>query len=107
MCQLRGIRSTQHNEYLVVLGKTFGTTRRAGLDLPGAKSHGEVRNVVVLGFPRAVRRHHPPPALLGQLHGRNRLRHRPDLVHLCFCCFVSEFRTGVMKRECSESDFRT
>ena len=76
------LRNSHPTTYLVVLRQALGPARRASLDLPRAQANGEVGDVVVLRLARPMRRHDSPPALLGQLNRVNRLRHRPDLVHL-------------------------
>mmetsp|Transcript_11880 Transcript_11880/g.49771 ORF Transcript_11880/g.49771 Transcript_11880/m.49771 type:complete len:561 (+) Transcript_11880:77-1759(+) len=69
-------------QQLVVLGQTLGAAGRAGLDLASRKTHGEIRDVGILGFARAVGRHDAPARLLGHAHRLDRLGDGTDLVHL-------------------------
>ena len=53
---------------LVVLGGTLTTAGGAGLDLAGAETDSEVRDVVVLSLTGTVGSHNTPSVLLGELH---------------------------------------
>mmetsp|Transcript_59097 Transcript_59097/g.139619 ORF Transcript_59097/g.139619 Transcript_59097/m.139619 type:complete len:444 (+) Transcript_59097:291-1622(+) len=67
---------------LVVLGSPLRAARGAGLDLSRPEADNEVRDGGVLRLARTVRHHHAPPLSLGHLASLDRLRDRPDLVHL-------------------------
>merc|ERR1719240_107577 len=67
---------------LVVLGEALRPARRARLDLAGAKADHQIRDEGVLRLPGAVRHHDSPALVLAHLASLDRLRNRPDLVHL-------------------------
>src|SRR5579885_2606242 len=69
-------------EELVVLRDAVGARRRAGLDLAGAERDGEVSDRRVLRLAGAVRHHGGVTGALREPHRLDRLRERPDLVHL-------------------------
>src|SRR5688572_14582654 len=67
---------------LVVLRDAIRAGRRAGLDLPNAGRHGEVRDRGVLGLTGAMRHDGRVAGLPRDADRLERLRERPDLVHL-------------------------
>src|SRR5579872_1943972 len=69
-------------QQLVVLRDAVGAGGRAGLDLPAAACDGEVRDRDVLGLARAVADDRAVAIRARHLDRAQRLRERPDLVHL-------------------------
>ena len=67
---------------LVILCQPLRSAGRPGLNLSRRQSHRQIGNVRILGLSRPVARHHTPSRLLGNLHRLDRLRQRPNLVHL-------------------------
>src|SRR5262245_51228346 len=67
---------------LVVLRHTIGSRGRARLDLPRVRGDRDVGDRRVLRLARAMRDDDPVAVPVRQLHRVQRLRQRPDLVHL-------------------------
>src|SRR4029077_18541082 len=67
---------------LVVLGDAIGARGSARLDLSGAERDREVGNGRILGLARAMGHHRAVTMTLREPHRFDRLRERPDLVHL-------------------------
>mmetsp|Transcript_73492 Transcript_73492/g.195366 ORF Transcript_73492/g.195366 Transcript_73492/m.195366 type:complete len:494 (-) Transcript_73492:77-1558(-) len=69
-------------QQLVVLGEALAAAGRAGLQMPRAQAHGEVRDEGVLGLTGAVRDKDAPLVVHAELPGSDGLRNTADLVHL-------------------------
>src|SRR5688500_15648581 len=69
-------------QQLVVLGDAIGAARAAGLDLAGARGHGEVGNERVLGLAAAVADDVAEARAASHLDRLERLGQRADLIDL-------------------------
>lgn len=69
-------------EKLVILGKTFGTTRSTSLDLTSTETDNEISNGGILSFTGTVRDHDTPAGSLRVKSGLNRFGNGTNLVNL-------------------------